>query len=145
MAVDGLDDMAIRRILTQTRRVAVVGASTKPDRASYEIAGFLHAQGFEVAPINPGLVGQHLHGQPILAALSDATPLEMVDIFRASDQVAPVVEAAISLGARTIWMQLGVINHAAAALARAAGLEVVMDRCPSIEWRRLGLPRRDVA
>ncbi len=139
MAADGLDDATIRRVLTQTRRIAVVGASNKPDRASYEVAAFLVARGFAVTPVNPGLAGKALHGSTVVASLDDAKPLDMIDIFRAADQVGPVVEDAIRLGARVVWMQLGVINHEAAAAAWAAGLLVVMDRCPLIEWHRLGM------
>ena len=130
----------IRTILTGTRRIAVVGASNKPDRAGNYVLAFLVARGFDVVGVNPGLAGQTLHGAPVVATLQEAGPLDMVDVFRASDQVGPVVEDAIRLGARTLWMQLGVVNTAAAELARAAGLLVVMDRCPMIEWRRLGLP-----
>lgn len=126
-------------ILTSTRRIAVVGASNKPERAGNYVFAFLVARGFEVTGVNPGLAGQTLHGRPVVASLDQAGPLDMVDVFRASDQVGPVVDEAIRLGARTIWMQLGVIDPAAANRARRAGLRVVMDRCPMIEWRRLGL------
>lgn len=130
----------VRDILATTRRIAVVGASNKPERAGNYVLAFLVARGFEVTGVNPGLAGTTLHGRPVVASLDDAGPLDMVDIFRASDQVGPVVDDAIRLGARTVWMQLGVINEAAAAAAQAAGLRVVMDRCPVIEWGRLHLP-----
>ena len=130
----------IQTILTTTRRIAVVGASDKPDRAGNYVLAFLAAHGFDVTGVNPVLAGQTLHGCPVVATLDDAGPLDMVDVFRASDQAGPVVADAIRLGARTVWMQLGVINPAAADAARAAGLRVVMDRCPMIEWRRLRLP-----
>ena len=130
----------IADILASTRRIAVVGASNKPARAGNYVPAFLIARGFEVTGVNPGIAGQSLHGRPVVGTLDEAAPLDMVDIFRASDQVGPVVADAIRLGARTVWMQLGVINQAAAEAARAAGLRVVMDRCPLIEWRRLGLP-----
>jgi len=139
MSVDGLDDDEISRILTGTRRIAVVGASNKPERPSFGVARFLVARGHEVIPVNPGLAGQSMHGAVVVARLAEAVPLEMVDIFRASDQVAPVVAEAIALGAKVIWMQLGVIDAASADLARKAGLVVVMDRCPVIEAQRLGL------
>ena len=129
----------IRRILTTTRRIAVVGASNKPERAANQVFAFLVARGFDVVGVNPGLAGQALHGRPVVATLDEAGPLDLVDVFRASDQVGAVVDDAVRLGARTVWMQLGVVNEGAAAVARAAGLEVVMDRCPLIEWRRLGL------
>ncbi len=130
----------IAEILAATRRIAVVGASARPERAGNYVFAFLVARGFDVVGVNPGLAGQPLHGRPVVARLDQAEPLDMVDVFRAPDQVGPLVDDAIRLGARTIWMQLGVINHAAAAAAEAAGLQVVMDRCPIIEWRRLQLP-----
>lgn len=132
-------DAAIRRILTATRRIAVVGASARPHRASFEVLGFLVRHGFEVTGVNPGIAGQTIAGRPVVARLEEAAPLDMVDVFRAPDQAGQVVDEAIRLGARTVWLQLGVIDEAAAARARAAGLSVVMDRCPVIEWRRLGL------
>ncbi len=134
----------IADILTSTRRIAVVGASNKPERAGNYVFAFLAARGFDVMGVNPGLAGQTLHGRPVVASLDEALahggPLDMVDIFRASDQAGPVVDDAIRLGARTVWMQLGVINAEAAERARAAGLRVVMDHCPMEEWGRLGLP-----
>lgn len=134
-------DATIREVLTRYKRVAMVGASAKPERPSWGVLGFLLRHGFAVTPINPGIAGQTVHGQTVVASLADAAPLEIVDVFRSPDQVGPVVEEAIALGARVIWMQLGVVNHAAAARAREAGLTVIMDRCPAIEWPRLGLPR----
>jgi predicted CoA-binding protein len=91
-----------------------------------------------VTPVNPGLAGQTLLGQPVVASLDEAGPLDMVDIFRASDQAGGVVDDAIRLGANSVWLQLGVIDYDAAARARTAGLKVVMDRCPAIEAPRLG-------
>lgn len=135
----------IRTLLETTRRIAVVGASNKPDRAGNTVFAFLVREGFDVVGVNPGLAGQTLHGRPVFATLDEAHanhgPLEMIDVFRASDQVGTVVDDAVRLGARSIWMQLGVVNEPAAALARTAGLTVVMDRCPIIEWQRLGLSR----
>jgi predicted CoA-binding protein len=139
LAVDGLDDATIRHVLTTTKRIALVGASANPDRPSHEVLGFLVARGYAVTPVNPGLAGQKLYDRTVVAGLDQATPLEMVDLFRASDQVLAPVREAMRLGARVIWMQLGVINQEAAALARAAGLIVVMDRCPVIEIARLRL------
>lgn len=141
MSADGLDNEAIRLILARTRRIALVGASANPARPSNEVMAFLLAHGFDVTPVNPGLAGQSLHGRTVVARLDEAGPLDLVDLFRAADLVMEPVEQAISLGARTIWMQLGVINEAAAARARAAGLAVVMDRCPAIEIPRLNLSR----
>jgi predicted CoA-binding protein len=129
----------IREVLTRYKRVALVGASAKAERPSHGVMGFLLRHGFAVTPINPGIAGQTVHEQTVVASLEDAVPLEIVDIFRASDQVGPVVADAIRLGAKVIWMQLGVVNQEAAAAARQAGLTVIMDRCPAIEWPRLGL------
>lgn len=134
-----MSDDAIRQILTQTKRIALVGASAKPERASYHVMEFLLEKGFDVTPVNPGLAGQEILGRKVVASLAEAAPLEMVDLFRRSEEVEAPVEEAIRLGARTIWMQLGVINEGAAEKARAAGLAVVMDRCPAIEMPRLGL------
>lgn len=130
----------IQHILTTTRRIAVVGASPKPERPSNEVMAFLVARGFDVVGVNPGLAGRTLHGRPVVATLDEAGPLDMVDVFRASDQVAPIMADAIRLGARTVWLQLGVGDAAAAAAGRAAGLQVVENRCPLIEWGRLRLP-----
>ncbi len=132
-------DETIRAILSDTRRIAVVGASDKPERAGNYVMGFLVARGFDVVGVNPGLAGRSLHGRPVVARLAEAGPLDMVDVFRASEHAGAVVAEAVRLGARTVWMQLGVVDEAAAAAARAAGVRVVMDRCPAIEWRRLGL------
>jgi hypothetical protein len=137
MTIDGLTDEDISGILARTRRIAVVGASNKPDRPSHGVLGFLVARGYDVIPVNPALAGQLIHGRAVVATLEEAAPLDLVDIFRAADQVGPLVDEAIRLGAKTIWMQLGVINRDAAAQARAAKLTVVMDRCPRIEMARL--------
>jgi uncharacterized protein len=139
-AVTPTDD-DIRAILTRYTRVALVGASAKPERPSHGVMGFLLRHGFSVTPVNPGLAGQTIHGQTVVGTLDEAAPLEIVDVFRASEHVGPVVADAIRLGARVVWMQLGVVNREAAAAARAAGITVVMDRCPAIEWPRLGLRR----
>ncbi len=138
---DQTTDAQIRDILTSTTRIALVGASNKPDRPSYGVMQFLLAQGYEVTPVNPGLAGQEILGRPVVASLAEAAPLELVDIFRKSAEVVGPVAEAIRLGAKTIWMQLGVVNEAAAATARAAGLTVVMDRCPAIEIPRLNITR----
>lgn len=132
----------IRRILLDTRRVAVVGASDKPTRPSHGVAAFLIGRGYDVVPVNPALAGRAIHGRPVVASLAQAGPLDMVDVFRRSAEAGAVVREAIRLGARTVWLQLGVVDEAAAAEARAAGLRVVMDRCPAIEWPRLRLPGR---
>ncbi len=137
------EDDVIARILTQTRVIALVGWSPKPDRPSHGVANYLARRGYRVIPVNPGQGGQTSPwGERVRASLSDIeVPVDMVDIFRASDAVGAVVDEAIALlcGPRAIWMQLGVINEQAAATARAAGLDVVMNRCPAIELPRLGL------
>ena len=142
MARDGLADDEVRRILRDTHRIALVGASNRPERPSHGVMHFLLARGYDVVPVNPGLAGQSLLGQRVVASLAEAGPLDMVDIFRASDQAGAVVDEAIRLGARTVWLQLGVIDVAAAERAGAAGLAVVMDRCPAIEMPRLGISHR---
>jgi predicted CoA-binding protein len=139
MSVDGESDATIRRVLTTTRRIALVGASMKPWRASNGVMRFLLDHGFDVTPVNPGLAGQTLHDRTVVARLEDAAPLEMIDVFRNSRHAGDLVDDAIRLGAKTIWMQLGVIDQAAAARAREVGITVVMDRCPVIEDRRLRL------
>ena len=141
MSIDGLSDATIREILTSTRRIAVVGASDKAWRPSHGVFGYLLRRGYDATPVNPLLAGRTVHGRVVVGSLAEATPLEMVDVFRASANVAPVVDEAIRLGARVVWMQLGVVDEAAAERARAAGITVAMDRCPVIEERRLGLPR----
>ena len=141
MMIDGQSDDAIRAILAGTRRIAVVGASDKPWRPSHGVFRFLLDRGYHVTPVNPVLAGKTIHGHSVLAGLEEAQPLDMVDIFRASANAGAAVDEAIRLGARTVWMQLGVIDEAAAKRARTAGIAVVMDRCPVIEVRRLGLPR----
>jgi predicted CoA-binding protein len=134
-----MDDELVREILTTTRRIAVVGASNKPERPSFGVMRFLIGRGFEVVPVNPGLAGTEILGRPVVGSLAAAGALDMVDVFRRSAEVGEVVAEAVRLGARTVWMQLGVVNQAAAAVARAAGVRVVMDRCPVIEMGRLGI------
>ena len=141
MGLDSRTAHDIREILTRTRRIALVGASNKTHRASHEVMGFLLERGFDVTPVNPMLAGRDIHGRRVVASLDEAAPLEMVDLFRASARVGPAVDDAIRLGAQVVWMQLGVIDQAAAARARAAGVIVVMDRCPVIEFARLAITR----
>ena len=133
------DEDDIREILTSVRTVAVVGWSPKPDRPSHRVAAFLLARGYRVIAVNPGQAGLQALGGVVRASLAEAGPVDMVDIFRRSEEAGAVVDAAIAAGARVVWMQLGVIDEAAAARARAAGLRVVMDRCPAIEIARLGV------
>jgi len=136
-------DADIARLLEETSTIALVGASDRPDRAAFEVMGMLLAHGYHVIPVNPQLAGQVIHGQAVMATLADvAEPIDMVDVFRRSEFVSGVVDDAIAVGAKAVWTQLDVIDHAADARAEAAGLEIVMDRCPKIEIRRLGLKKK---
>ncbi|MEN9931738.1 MAG: hypothetical protein RIS17_311 [Pseudomonadota bacterium] len=138
------EDRDIAQLLMDTRTIALVGASDRPERAAHEVMGVLLAHGYHVIPVNPALAGQTIHRQTVVASLADVEgPIDMVDVFRRSEFVAGVVEEAIAVGAKAVWTQLGVIDEAAAARAEAAGLKVVMDHCPKIELRRLGVPRRN--
>ncbi len=133
-------DDDIRRILTSVKTIALVGFSANPSRPSHEVAQFLQSKGFRVIPVNPGLAGQSQIGETVYATLADIPePIDMVDVFRASEFVAEVMEEAIAIKAKVVWTQLGVIDVEAAAKGRAAGIEVVMNRCPAIEMPRLGL------
>ena len=118
----------------------MIGASDRPDRASYRVMAMLQGHGYRVIPVNPQITGEHVHGEYVFRDLSQiGEPIDMVDIFRRSDAAGAAVDEAIASGARSVWMQLGVIDAAAAARAEAAGLKVVMDRCPAIEIPRLGV------
>jgi len=133
-------DDYIRGIFGRVKTIALVGASPKPDRPSHRVMAFLQRKGFRVIPVNPQARGQTIHGETVVGALQDiAEPVDMVDIFRRSEEVAPVVDEAIAKHAKIVWMQLGVRDDKAAAKAEAAGLDVVMNRCPAIEMPRLGL------
>lgn len=135
-------DNDLRAIFAATRVIALVGWSPNPGRPSHRVAAYLAAKGYRVIPVNPGQAGKVALGEVVRASLSDiAEPFDMVDIFRRSVEVGPVVAEALRVlpGLKTIWMQLGVEDAAAAALARAAGMTVVMNRCPAIEIPRLGL------
>lgn len=133
-------DAFLKDILKRTRRVAVVGVSMNPVRPSYYVARYLSLKGFTVIPVNPGHAGERLFGQTVLAQLSDIEGgVDMIDIFRRSEHVPPIVEEALTLfpDLQTVWMQIGVENADAAEMARARGVDVVMNRCPKIEYQRL--------
>ena len=133
-------DADIKALLEQTRTIALVGASDRPDRPSYGVMATLQAHGYRVIPVNPQITGEHIHGEFVFRDLHQlGDPIDMVDVFRRSDRVGEVVDEAIAIGAKAVWMQLGVIDEAAAARAEAAGLKVVMDRCPAIDLPRLGV------
>jgi predicted CoA-binding protein len=127
-------------LLGRTRRIAMVGASDRPGRASFGVMRFLMERGYSVTPVNPALAGQRIHGELVVATLAEAAPLDMVDVFRRSEAAGAVADEAVRLGAKSVWMQLGVRDDAAAARASAKGVQVVMDACPVIEWRRHRLP-----
>ena len=133
-------DEDIADLLQSARTFALVGASDRPDRASYGVMKFLQDQGYRVFPVNPRITGEHVHGEYVWRELAQiGEPIDIVDIFMRSENVGPIVDQAIATGAKAVWMQLGVIDEAAAAKAEAAGLKVVMDHCPKIEFARLGL------
>lgn len=135
---DSYPDAYIRGILLHHRVIAMVGASPNPSRPSYFVLKYLLAKGFEVIPVNPGLAGKAILGQRVFAALADIdSPVDIVDIFRNSSAAAPIADEAIRIGAKVVWMQLGVRNELAAKRAEDAGLKVVMNRCPKIEYGRL--------
>ena len=133
-------DGAIASILKDTRTIAVIGAGTDRFKPVYGVLSFLISRGYDVYPVNPTAAGETVHGKTILADMGEIpVPIDMVDCFRRSEFIPPVVDRAIEVGAKSVWMQLGVINEEAATKAREAGLLVVMDRCPVIEWNRLRL------
>ena len=135
-------DEDIAQLLQSARTIALVGASDNPGRASYGVMKFLQDEGYRVIPVNPRITGEHVHGEYVWRELAQiGEPIDIVDIFRNSDAAAAAVDDAIAAGAKAVWMQLGVINEAAAAKAEGAGLKVLMDRCPKIEFHRLGLEK----
>ena len=136
---DYSDDF-LRSVLKRTKVVAVVGVSMNPVRPSYYVARYLSLKGYRVIPVNPGHAGADLFGETVRASLSEISePVDMVDIFRRSEAVPPIVDEALAAfpGLRTIWMQIGVENAEAAAVAQARGIDGVMNRCPKIEYQRL--------
>lgn len=135
-------DEDIRQLLEETRTIAMIGASDRPDRPSYGVMAYLQSRGYRVIPVNPQITGEHIHGEFVFRELSQiGEPIDMVDIFRRPQAAGEAVDEAIAAGAKSVWLQIGVINEEAAARAEAAGLKVVMDRCPKIDIPRLGVAR----
>jgi predicted CoA-binding protein len=133
-------DREIADLLTSAKLIALVGASDRPDRASHGVMRYLQGRGYRVIPVNPQLVGQTIHGETVLATLSEIDEqIDIVDIFRNSAAAGAVIDDAIGVGAKAIWTQLGVYNDEGVARAEAAGLKAVVDRCPKIEIPRLRL------
>jgi len=133
-------DALLKEVLTRTKRIAVVGVSMNPVRPSYYVARYLTLKGYKVVPVNPGQAGKTLFGQTVVASLSEIEgDVDMVDIFRRSEAVPPIVDEALEAfpALQTIWMQIGVENPEAAAKAEARGVTVIQNRCPKIEYQRL--------
>jgi predicted CoA-binding protein len=135
-----LDDAGIERALRETRRIAVVGASSNPGRASFGVMRHLLAEGYDCVPVNPN--EREVHGVPAFATIGDAVdatgPVDLVDVFRRPELCLTHAREAAAVGARCLWLQLGIVAWDAAVVAHDGGLEVVMDRCTSIELRRIG-------
>ena len=135
-------DEDIAELLKNARTIAMVGASDRPSRPSHGVMRFLQDHGYRVIPVNPQITGEHVHGEFVWRDLSQiGVPIDIVDIFRRPEAAGDAVDQAIAAGAKAVWLQIGVINEDAAARAEAAGLKVVMDRCPKIEIPRLGVPK----
>ena len=135
---DDYDDKYIISVLKDAKTVAMVGASANWNRPSFFAMKYMQQKGFRVIPVNPGVAGQEILGETVMASLDEIDePIDMVDIFRNSEAAGPITDDAIKAGAKIIWMQLGVQNDAAAKRAEAAGLRVVMNRCPKIKYARL--------
>ena len=133
-------DPYLRDILTGVRTIAVVGASPRPGRPSHRVMAYLQRRGYRAIPVNPNAAGGTIHGETCYATLAEIPdPIDMVDIFRKAETAGEVVDEAIAIGAKVVWMQLGVRDDDAAIRAEARGIKVVMNRCPAIEIPRLGL------
>lgn len=137
-----MNDQTIRDVLTSTKRIALVGASDRPERPSYYVMKYLLDQGYEVVPVSPKLAGKTLLGQTAYGSLAEVPgKVDMVDVFRNAEAAWGVAQEAIAIGAKTLWLQMGVVNEQAAVLAQDAGMTVIMDRCPKMEIPRLGLTK----
>jgi uncharacterized protein len=135
-------DAFLRDILSNVRTIAVVGASPSPHRPSHGVMRYLQRQGYHTIPVNPFAASETILGERCFVSLDEiGEPIDMVDVFRRSEFAGATVDQAIAIGAKVLWLQLGVVDRAAAARAEARGLRVVMDRCPAIEIPRLGLAR----
>jgi len=137
---DDYPDPYLRDILTSVRTIAVVGASPRRERPSHRVMAYLQRRGYRAIPVNPNAAGATIDGETVYARLADVPePIDMVDVFRRTEMASGVVDQAIAVGAKVVWMQLGARDDDAAARAEAQGLQVVMNRCPAIEIPRLGL------
>ena len=135
-------DEDIRELLSNARTIAMIGASDRPNRPSHGVMRILQDHGYRVLPVNPQIAGERVHGEFVWTELAEiGVPIDIVDIFRRPEAAGAAVDQAIFVGAKAVWLQIGVINEEAAERAEAAGLKVVMDRCPAIELRRLGVPK----
>src|ERR1044072_3688570 len=135
-------DEDIKALLEGVRTIAMIGASDRPDRPSYGVMAYLQSRGYRVIPVNPQITGEHIHGEFVFRELSQiGEKIDLVDIFRRPIAAGEAVDEAIAAGVPAVWLQIGVINDEAAARAEAAGLKVVMNRCPKIEIPRLGVAR----
>jgi uncharacterized protein len=140
---ESYSDDYLRDILTSVRTIAVVGASPRRERPSHGVMAYLQRRGYRTLPVNPFAAGGRINGETVYASLAEVPEaIDMVEVFRRPEAAGAVVDAAIAVGAKIVWMQLGVRDDAAAARAEANGLKVVMNRCPAIEIPRLGLPAR---
>ena len=137
---DKYPDPYLRDILTSVRTIAVVGASPRHERPSHRVMAYLQRRGYRTIPVNPNAAGGTINGETVYAKLADVPePIDMVDVFRRSEMAGGVVDEALAVGAKVVWMQLGVRDDDAAVRAEAHGLQVVMNRCPAIEMPRLGM------
>ena len=134
-----MDDIpTLRRILRSSRTIAKVGLSDQWHRPSHFVAKYLQQHGYRIFPVNPRLAGTTLLGEPVVASVLELKePVDMVDVFRRSEDVLPIAQAAVKIGAKVLWQQIGVVNREADALVRAAGMDSVMDRCVKIEHGRM--------